>query len=111
MGAIIFVFGIPSATSGSGGVFASWSKIFGMSFFDTMDHVSVNWLLPIGGFFIALFVGWVMPDEARRTEFSAGSRVPFLYLPWLWTLRIVVPAAILVLWLFSVGILPSEWLR
>jgi len=111
MGTLIFVFGIPSALAGSGGVFASWSKIFGMNFFDTMDHLSVNWLLPIGGFFIALFAGWVMPEDARRGEFEAGSKARFLYLPWLWTLRLVVPVAILVLWLFSVGILSHDWLR
>ncbi len=111
MGALIFVFGIPSATAGSGWIFGSWAKIFGMDFFGTVDHLSANWLLPVGGFFIALCAGWAMPADARRNEFCSGSKLQFLYLPWLWTLRLIVPAAILVLWLFSVGILPSEWLR
>ena len=109
MGTLIFVFGIPSAAPSW--VFSRWPAIFGKSFFDTMDELGVNWLLPLGGLCIALFVGWVIPDDVRRSEFEAGSRLKQLYLPWLWALRIVVPAAILCLWLFSIGLLPEQWFR
>lgn len=34
-------------------------KVFGLTFFDLFDYVTSNLLLPIGGLFIALFVGWV----------------------------------------------------
>jgi NSS family neurotransmitter:Na+ symporter len=33
-------------------------KLFGMTSFDVFDFVSSNIILPIGGIFIALFVGW-----------------------------------------------------
>lgn len=56
------------------GVFASLSlqngsalHINGKSFFDCLDFVSSNILLPIGALFIVIFVGWIM----GKTEFFA----------------------------------------
>jgi NSS family neurotransmitter:Na+ symporter len=49
------------------GVFASLSlrdgtslTIAGMSFFDSLDFLSAKILLPIGAFFIVIFVGWIL---------------------------------------------------
>ncbi|MEZ4226889.1 MAG: sodium-dependent transporter [Polyangiaceae bacterium] len=109
-GAAIFVFGLPSALSGSGAVFGKWSALFGKNFFDSMDYLASNWLLPLGGLFIALFVGWVMPADVRKDEFQSGSKFGSLYGAWLFTLRYVVPLAVLAVWLFSVEILPKSWL-
>ena len=36
----------------------SEEKIFGFNFFDLMDWISANMFLPLGGLFIALFIGW-----------------------------------------------------
>jgi NSS family neurotransmitter:Na+ symporter len=110
MGGLIFVFGIPSALSGSGGVFKSWEALFGKNFFDTFDYLASNWLLPLGGLLIAIFVGWVMPNSARREEFVRGSRWGKFYPVYSFMLRFVVPIAIGLLWLFSVEILPKTWL-
>jgi NSS family neurotransmitter:Na+ symporter len=108
-GALIFVFGIPSALSGSGAVFSAWTEIFGKNFFDTVDSLATGWILPLGGLFIAIFVGWVLPDEDRVEEFQ-GSRLARLYPVWIFALRYIVPGAIFLLWLFSVEILPKAWL-
>ena len=108
-GALIFVFGIPSAVSGSGAVFSAWTEIFGKNFFDTVDSLATGWILPLGGLFIAIFVGWVLPDEDRVEEFQ-GSRLARLYPVWIFALRYIVPGAIFLLWLFSVEILPKAWL-
>jgi neurotransmitter:Na+ symporter, NSS family len=110
MATAIFLFGVPSALSGSGKLFGAWESIMGKNFFDTMDYLASNWLLPLGGLFIALYVGWVMPEAKRAEEFRTGSRFAKLYPVWLWSLRLLVPAAILGLWLFSVEILPKAWL-
>ena len=109
-GAAIFLFGIPSALSGSGSLFGKWPALFGKNFFDSMDYLASNWLLPLGGLFIALFVGWAMPDKMRREEFELGSKLGRFYGVWLFTLRFVVPLAVLAVWLFSVEILPKAWL-
>lgn len=34
-------------------------KLFGMTMFDLFDYLSSNIILPAGGIFVALFVGWV----------------------------------------------------
>ena len=59
------------------GVFASLSlksdsalRIAGMSFFDSLDFLSAKILLPVGAFFIVLFVGWVMGKNAFFKEIT-----------------------------------------
>ena len=43
------------------------------SFFAVMDHLSSNWLLPLGGLFIAIFVGWVWGTRKAVDEIRHGS--------------------------------------
>lgn len=109
-GALVFLFGIPSALAGSGAVFGSWQAIFGKNFFETADYVASNWLLPLGGLCVAVFVGWMLPRAVREEEFKAGSRFPQLFVVWNFTLRWLVPVAVFALWLFSVEVLPRQWL-
>jgi NSS family neurotransmitter:Na+ symporter len=59
------------------GVFASLSLksdtslvIGGMSFFDGLDFLSAKVLLPLGAFFIVIFVGWVMGKKQFYAEIS-----------------------------------------
>jgi len=64
------------------GVFASLSlqsgtifTIGGMTFFDSLDFVSSNILLPLGAFFIVIFVGWVLGKTAFFDEITNGGRL------------------------------------
>lgn len=43
------------------------------SFFDVMDHLASNWMLPLGGLFICLFVGWVWGTKHAVDEIRHGS--------------------------------------
>ncbi len=45
-------------------------KLFGLNLFDLFDFVSSNIILPVGGIFIALFVGWVWGLEKFRRALS-----------------------------------------
>jgi NSS family neurotransmitter:Na+ symporter len=45
-------------------------KLFGMTMFDLFDFVSSNIILPAGGIFIALFVGWIWGKENFRKALS-----------------------------------------
>ncbi len=56
-GAAIFLLGIPSSLSL--GVWSSYT-IAGKGFFDVMDYLASNIMLPAGGIFISLFAGWVV---------------------------------------------------
>ncbi len=43
------------------------------SLFDLLDYLTANWFLPLGGFFIALFVGWVWGTRGAVNEIRHGS--------------------------------------
>ena len=47
-------------------------KLFGDSIFDFLDKLCSNWLMPLGGFFYTIFVGWKMPAPDVRDEFTNG---------------------------------------
>ncbi len=104
-GMLIFIFGVPSALSGGAGLFSSWAEIFGMNFFDTMDYLASNWLLPTGGLLIALYVGWVMSDEQRRRAFGAEEHHPGYYAAFNVLIRYVAPAMVFIVLLHKIGIL------
>lgn len=62
LGTMAFILGIPSALSNG----AISLNLFEMSFLDAMDYLSSNILLPLGGIFVTLFVGWIIKDTASR---------------------------------------------
>ncbi len=61
-----------------------------------MDHLSANWLLPLGGLGITLFVGWFIKDDFIQKELGLKKSTPGFKL-WMWSLRIIAPAAIIAL--------------
>ena len=109
MGAFIYLLGIPSAVSGGEGFFgAGFKQIFGMTWFDTADYLASNWLLPLGGIGISLFVGWRLNSQQRALEFKDGSRLGSwqgLYFCWLLAMRWLSPIVIVLVMLHNLGIL------
>jgi NSS family neurotransmitter:Na+ symporter len=90
MGIVIFLMGIPSAMGVAGVI----PKLAGRDFLDSADFLASNVLLPLGGLFIALFVGWFWTEGAKQ-EVENNGTVPFgLYTAWLWVCRVVAPIAI-----------------
>lgn len=100
-----FIFGIPSALSGTDWLFARWPQIFGNTFFDTVNDLVSIWLLPIGGFLIAIYTGWILDPAVSKEEFQAGSQYKWLWRPWLFFMRWVAPLAVLCILLQQVGII------
>lgn len=100
VGGTVFVIGIPSAMS-----FGILAHIqFGRhGILDAIDAGVSNFLLPIGGVLVALFVGWRLARTTALTEADlAGGRLGLI---WLWLLRILVPATILSILLQSASAL------
>jgi len=89
MGIIIFFLGVPAAYSLTGNL-----KFLGKDFLDAMDFLASNVLLPLGGFFIAIFVGWIWADEARKEVSNNGTYSFGLMELWIWSCRILSPVAI-----------------
>jgi NSS family neurotransmitter:Na+ symporter len=104
----IFLLSIPCAFSGTGLLFSSWEEMYGQTFFDTMNQLVSIWLLPIGGFLMSIFVGWRLDAQFLRTEFNKGTRVGFLFAPWLFFVRWVAPAAMLIVLLQESGVIDLD---
>jgi NSS family neurotransmitter:Na+ symporter len=69
---IVLLAGIGSSCALTNSTLADF-KLFGMTMFDLFDFVSSNILLPAGGIFIALFVGWVWGiDNFRKAVTNQG---------------------------------------
>lgn len=71
--------------------------------FDALDHIATNYLLPLGGLLIALFVGRVMQREVVRAAVRFRSDRYFTL--WLVVLRYITPVGILIVFLHSTGAL------
>ncbi|TNF37679.1 MAG: sodium-dependent transporter [Deltaproteobacteria bacterium] len=107
IGGVIFLFGVPSAFSFDPDfALASWEPTFGKSFFDTMDYLASNWLLPIGGLLVAIYAGWFMPKRIRRAELEGMSAA--VIQGWLGLIRYVAPALVALVILQKVGILTLD---
>ncbi|QKS72151.1 sodium-dependent transporter [Paenalkalicoccus suaedae] len=101
IGTIIFLIGLPSSFS-----FGAWSDVTVLgdrSIFDSMDFLASYIFLPVGGFIIALFVGWGWKKaDALAAGDLQGSAIGIV---WIWILRIAAPIAILLVFLYSTGLL------
>lgn len=97
VGSATFIFGIPSAFANSSTIFPDWAAIYGMNFLKTIDSLVSIWVIPVGGFLSAIFVGWVMDKKTSREEFVYGTKLTYLFGPWRFFLRWIVPLTILVI--------------
>jgi len=74
--------------------FNLWSgyQVFGFTFFDFLDFLTANMLLPISGLLIALFVGYVVDKKIIDSEMLGIQ--PKVALIWRFALRYLAPLAI-----------------
>lgn len=75
--------------------------INGKNFFDLVDFITADLMLPIGGILIALFAAWVIPSKDSEEQIDLGTHYAF----WVILSRFVAPAAVLLILLESTGIL------
>ncbi|MCP4041780.1 MAG: sodium-dependent transporter [Gammaproteobacteria bacterium] len=99
--------GIGTWVLGLGTIFSFniWSeiKLFDKTFFDLMDFLTANIMLPMGGLFIALFAGWVMKREDSRDELKLGDGLAFR--GWRFLARFIAPAGVVIIFLNAIGVL------
>ena len=89
LGSFAWTLGIFSALSFN---LMSDFKISGMNFFDFSDFITNQIMLPLGGIFIAIFVGWVMKEQDVLEE--TGLTIAFGYKAWRIILRYVAPVLV-----------------
>lgn len=97
IGGLAWFIGLGSAFS-----FNIWSDVTvlpGRTFFDTMDFISNNVILPLGGILIALFAGWALDQKilAQQLEGTPEIVIKLLKL----SLRFVAPLCIFIVFIMT----------
>lgn len=72
------------------------------NFFELKDYLTSSIMLPIGGLFIALFVGWIMPAKSTQEELNEST---LTYRIWRFAIRWITPVAVIVVFLNLIGVL------
>jgi len=78
-------------------------RLFGKTVFDLLDFLTANIMLPLGGFFIAIFVGWMMRSSSVEDEIAIHNDV--LYRAWRFLLRYITPVGVFAVFLRVLGII------
>jgi len=75
-------------------------RLLGLTFFDFVDHLCSDWLMPIGGLVFTLFVGWKMPRADVHDELTNGGTCNrILYRIFYFLIRYVAPVGIVTVFL------------
>jgi len=96
MGGVIFILGIPSGLSF--GLLAD-AKLLGMTFFDHIDNIASNYLLPIGGMLTAIFVGWIWGTKEAHLEIERHETEFHWAAYWEFVVRYIAPIAVAIVFL------------
>ena len=103
IGIATWLVGIGSVLSFNVWADKTWSLPFifeNKNFFDTLDYLTANIMLPLGGLFIAIFAGWLMREQSSREEMNTW---PWVFKLWRFLVRFVTPLAVIIVFLKAVG--------
>ena len=98
LGFIAWTLGIFSALSFD--LLSGFTPIGDKNFFDSMDFLSNQVLLPLGGIFIAIFVGWVMKRSNVLEELDLKNGL--VIKTWFFLLRFVAPLMVGLVFILAV---------
>ena len=102
-GGLAWIIGLGSVFS-----FNIWSDFTPLSFIDLLSNATifriidffvVNNLIMISAFFMTIFVGWIMSEQATRDELGLGNGL--VYRSWRFIMRYLAPLAIVVITLMT----------
>lgn len=98
-GAAVWLLGLGTIFS-----FNIWSDdtLWGKTFFDLIDYLTSNIMLPLGGLSISVFAVWVMAKESSREELNLADGAG--YAAWRFLLRYITPVAVAIVFVHAVGI-------
>jgi NSS family neurotransmitter:Na+ symporter len=96
---LAFLVGIPSALSFN--ALGNWHLLGERSFFDSADLLATNYLLPISGLLISVYVGWFWSGREEKAELLAGG-AGWIYPTWHFAIRFISPAAVAIVLFFKV---------
>jgi NSS family neurotransmitter:Na+ symporter len=84
--------------------FNVWSEftLFEMTFFDLLDYLTANVMLPLGGILIAIFAAWLMKEDSVRDELALDHGQG--YKSWRFLVRYVAPVGVVFVFLNAIGV-------
>ncbi len=81
-------------------------QVMGASLMDFCDMLTADIMLPLGGMLTCLFVGWYIPRQVARDEFTNNGTLNARFFGiWLFAVRYVCPICILLVFLHQSGVL------
>jgi NSS family neurotransmitter:Na+ symporter len=85
--------------------FNNWSEYtwFGKNFFELLDFLTSDLMLPIGGLLVAVFAGWIMRSADSEAELEMGAGPG--YRVWQFLIRYIAPAGVGIVFLRAIGVL------
>ena len=99
-GLSLWVLGIGTVLS-----FNIWEnkKLFGKTFFDLIDFLTANLMMPLGGLCIAIFAAWVIQSKVAKEELGLGAGL--LFKTWQFAMRYLTPIGIVIVFLNALGVI------
>jgi NSS family neurotransmitter:Na+ symporter len=67
--------------------------------------LATNIMLPVGGFFIAIFAGWVLTHGEKEAEIKRVENAFHFYDIWHVLIKYIAPVALFIVLLASIGII------
>ena len=73
----------------------------GKTFFDILDYLTANILLPVGGLAMAIFTGWFASRRMSESELNLSE--PWFGI-WWFVVRYITPIGVLIVFLHAIGV-------
>ena len=99
-GIVAWLLGIGSVLS-----FNLWKdlKLFGKTYFDMMDYITSNVMLPVGGLLVAIFAAWLMSRQSSFDEFNFSKTSTFEL--WRFIVRYIAPIGVVLIFLHAIDLI------
>ncbi|TDM12763.1 sodium-dependent transporter [Macrococcus lamae] len=88
----VFALGIPSALSSG---LLSNTKFLAGTFFDNMDYLVSNIMLPLGAFLFSIFTGYLLDRQIAHSELVTKPYQEPLFKIWIFLLKFIIPLVII----------------
>ena len=74
--------------------------------FSFLEFLTSNIMLPVGGLFIVMFIGWFYSRDLTNDELTSGGLLKGSLIPvFIFIVKFVAPVAIAFVFLYSLGII------
>ncbi|HOP00506.1 MAG TPA: sodium-dependent transporter, partial [Bacteroidales bacterium] len=83
-------------------------QLAGKNIFGMLEYLTSNIMLPVGGFFIVIFIGWFFSRDLTARELTNEGALKGTLLPvFMFIVKFIAPVAIAMVFLYSLGIIRS----